>query len=1400
MHLLNNLAHLFIKLSLIGLLATFGLSATYAQTPTQKPVIQWLVSTPSSITSGAGTMLRWHVDGADAVSIDQGIGSVQAKGTTTVFPTATKTYTLTATNSAGSVSKSHIVVVTTNANVSGGRFIEMISPVGGQRFTAPATIRTFAAAFDPTGQNCGVGGISDRCASRVDFYVDDTVMAQVPAAQSEFWVFKATFGGVGVGTHRVWARAIYTNPAAALDSEPMWITVDAPPTYAQTINLTQDVVLTGSQHYEFVGTPTGRIRINGNGHRISSSGAWTGRLTLKNVDMFNVGLLNDPTPAIDVSTNNTVQIEDSLFDSTGTVSLFLTDSATAGVRRNEFRSNMSMPEQQQPEFGADASYPAIKLAGNSSAQKFFQGNSIGLGWADFRNADNWLIGGADGEGNVVIAPRGGIWAQNMTRTTIRGNLIYHVYFGGWSQGNVMEIGGSNDILIEHNIVGGGSWPIRSLGGTLRYNLVIDAGHQWLWVTGDNASVHHNVFVGGDGDVAGIWTIYEPKNVAIYNNTIDALGVNGFRPVQVGVNSTVSMRSNAIINTPTAPGVAIDGTLNADYNLFFGQQSTPKNYADNRLPAHDVGTLNAQVNPRFLEASEPWLYDWEDLWSRRISVGQVLANYRTRYTPASGSPLIDAGDPVSVSGNDIGAVGSGLPAADDRFGLGVAVSAADVTPPVGTIQINSGAASTTQPAVTLTLAATDDTSGVVQMRFSNDGINFNAPVAFANTASWVLTSGNGIKTVFVQFRDGVGNWSNAAASSISLQTGAPSANPQLGAHVLYAQNDTFGTTPAVSPAITSQATGSTLLALSMGWLRNLSDPVDSFSNMWTKANGPNIYFSSDFYTALWTSTSARGGAGHTLTFDKQQYPAGEISMALIEVTNGNRVDTVYNLAPGSNQTPGSITVDGPATLIAVWGGDAFALNNTAVPDNGFTVIDSYLSFGNNGQTAVQVAIAVKEVAAAGTYTVNWISNPVQNCACYLIAVRNNAATSADTTPPNGTILVNGGATSTAQTAVTLTLTATDNASGVAQMRFSNDGINFSTPLAFATTATWTLTSGDGNKAVSAQFRDGAGNWSTTVTANIVLSTPPPVDATPPTGTIKINGGAAATTQTAVTLALTATDNASGVAQMRFSNDGVTFSTPVPFVTTTAWVLASGNGTKTVSVQFRDGAGNWSSAFVASIVLAVGAPPSGLVAAYGFNEGTGTRAADASGNNLAGTVSNATWAVGRFGGALKFSGQSTSRVTVASSPLLQFSTAFTLEAWVNPQVAQQSEPTLIAKEIPGNLQYVLYAKGLGVGPNVYTLSGGNYQTAAAASTIPANTWTHLAATYNGNTLSIYVNGVLTSSNTVSGSLATGSGSLRIGNNAIFGSEGYSGLIDEVRIYNRALSAAEIQTDMQTPISVP
>ena len=112
----------------------------------------------------------------------------------------------------------------------------------------------------------------------------------------------------------------------------------------------------------------------------------------------------------------------------------------------------------------------------------------------------------------------------------------------------------------------------------------------------------------------------------------------------------------------------------------------------------------------------------------------------------------------------------------------------------------------------------------------------------------------------------------------------------------------------------------------------------------------------------------------------------------------------------------------------------------------------------------------------------------------------------------------------------------------------------------------------------------------------------VDDQPPTGTVLVNGGAAATRSSAVTLTLSATDAVGPVTQMQFSNSGTFWSTPEPYAATKAWTLTSGAGTKTVYARFRDAAGNWSAPATDTIVLDTTAPTISAVAASAITETT------------------------------------------------------------------------------------------------------------------------------------------------------------------------------------------------------
>jgi hypothetical protein len=205
--------------------------------------------------------------------------------------------------------------------------------------------------------------------------------------------------------------------------------------------------------------------------------------------------------------------------------------------------------------------------------------------------------------------------------------------------------------------------------------------------------------------------------------------------------------------------------------------------------------------------------------------------------------------------------------------------------------------------------------------------------------------------------------------------------------------------------------------------------------------------------------------------------------------------------------------------------------------------------------------------------------------------------------------------------------------------------------------------------------------------------------------------------------------------------------------------------------------------------------GLVAAYSFDEGTGTVLGDASGHGNHGTIDGATWTnEGRFGGALAFDGVDDA-VAVSDASTLDLTTSFTLEAWVYP-TALSGWRTVVLKEVDQGLAYSLYANDNVPRPAGYAKVAGVDQAAVGAASLALNTWTHLAATYDDRVLRLFVNGLEVGNLPLTGAAAVSDRPLRIGGNNIWG-EYFEGSIDEVRIYNRPLSAQEIQTDMSTPI---
>jgi hypothetical protein len=209
-----------------------------------------------------------------------------------------------------------------------------------------------------------------------------------------------------------------------------------------------------------------------------------------------------------------------------------------------------------------------------------------------------------------------------------------------------------------------------------------------------------------------------------------------------------------------------------------------------------------------------------------------------------------------------------------------------------------------------------------------------------------------------------------------------------------------------------------------------------------------------------------------------------------------------------------------------------------------------------------------------------------------------------------------------------------------------------------------------------------------------------------------------------------------------------------------------------------------------------PQAGPVAAYSFDAGTGSIAEDVTGNEHEGTIEGAEWTErGRFGQALEFDGKEEDCVNVADSPDLRLTEELTVEAWVKPEHGDESGP-IFFKEDGSSLGYSLY---LGYANNgrpegVISPDGKEEVTVEAPADAYQNTWAHLALTYDGTAMRLYVNGELVDSTPTSGPQWT-SGPLLIGCSKEW-EEGFSGKIDEARVYDRALGAGEIAPDLTPP----
>ncbi|HEX6767332.1 MAG TPA: hypothetical protein VF103_17660, partial [Polyangiaceae bacterium] len=551
-------------------------------------------------------------------------------------------------------------------------YVQVMTPMPSATYFAPATIRIWGHA--PT---------VDGYAERLDFYLGTTLVDSA-ARSNRIDYYEVTATDVPAGTYEIYARN-----EDGVESVHVPITViDVPDTDVLVQDLTSDLVLSGADDLEILGTPEARALLtSSNGSRIRSAPDWTGHLTLRNADVIGLGDMDVPSIEVSVGGTSTIEISNSVFDRTGPLALGADDQASIVLRGNTFQPNLLTPVNDEADYAG--SHPCITLGGNSSARKYFQGNNVGVSFVRFASS-HWQVGGTeDADGNIFLGVRAGMEFAASGDDTLQGNFSYHRYPYGWSQGHNLDFEGDSQgpSLVEHNIFRGSSWMIQSMNGEFRYNLLVDnINEAFFRYTEDDTQSHHNVLVN-----VGYQRQYSPSGGmyylgatnGVYNNTVDVGGerLGWFDSPMMRPSSGGSARNNVFTgfayqrpnNLFDVPQDDNPGDwAQADYNCFYNpdtQDLTP--YANSAFGAHDCGGA-AGADPQFARArSVPFPFGDGDIWQRRVTVSEVLSFYRAMYTPLPDSPLVDQGDPTDDTGGvrntDIGAVGAGNPHPDDLFG-------------------------------------------------------------------------------------------------------------------------------------------------------------------------------------------------------------------------------------------------------------------------------------------------------------------------------------------------------------------------------------------------------------------------------------------------------------------------------------------------------------------------------------------------------------------------------------------------------------------------------------------------------------------------------------------------------------------------------------------------------------
>ena len=355
----------------------------------------------------------------------------------------------------------------------------------------------------------------------------------------------------------------------------------------------------------------------------------------------------------------------------------------------------------------------------------------------------------------------------------------------------------------------------------------------------------------------------------------------------------------------------------------------------------------------------------------------------------------------------------------------------------------------------------------------------------------------------------------------------------------------------------------------------------------------------------------------------------------------------------------------------------------------------------------------------------------------------------------------------------------------------------------------LTAGTYDFAVRSRNTNGSqiSEYSNTVTVTIEgdNGTTPP-DTNPPNVSLAAAPVSSEyTSRQTVTLSAASSDD-TGISRVEFFDGSVRIAVDTTAPYEYEWPIASGdNGTHTWTAKAYDTAGNMGASEPVSFTVAVqddtpGSLPAGLVVAYSFDETEDVLVRDISGNANDGVLVGATrTSTGKHGKALSLDGADDSvdlkRLDIPDA------TGLTLSLWLKADDFDTYDARLLSKATGYQDQdhYWMLSTFSNNSVRFRLKANGSTSTLISSSNVlKAGRWQHVAATYDGQQMRIYVDGQQVASKPKTGIIDANSSVPASLANQPQGSRPFDGLIDDVRIYNRALSATDIQTDQQTALN--